>query len=148
MTTANQSSLLNIFNDEAEDIDWGVRSISVTSTASTGGSDQWLVGFVKNATSGTLITAGTDVDANNLNLGSNRPLSVIAKEGVEGSTLTGGTTSVDIMIPLSPGALAADPEVVVVPQGTSLGINVTPQAGNTSVNITVSITLYRIVGEE
>jgi len=147
LTTANQSALFFLQNDEAEDIDWAVTSITVTSASSTGGSGKWLVNFSSNASAGTLISAGTDITPQNLRVGSAKPLAATAKEGVEGNTLTGGDTQVPIMIPIAPGALAGEPDVVVIPQGTSIGIFVTPQSGNTSVDITISVGLYRIIGD-
>jgi len=147
LTSTSQSALFFLQNDEAEDIDWAVTSITVTSAASTGGSGKWLVNFSANSSAGTLLSAGTNINPQNLRVGSAKPLAATAKEGVEGSTLTGGNTQVPIMIPISPGALAGEPDVVVIPQGTSIGIFVTPQTGNTSVDITVSVGLYRIIGD-
>lgn len=91
-----------------------------------------------NPSGGTLLTAGTDFPANNLDLANQIPLSAELKFGAEGSTVTGGTGG-DILIPDPLDSKGPSP--IIIRPGTALAVGFTPPTGNTSMNVQVSYLL-------
>jgi len=143
LTTANISSLLFLKNTDT--VDWIISRVFYNVAASTGGSGRWIANVVANPTAGTLISAGTDFTSFNLNFGSPKILSATLKKGVEGSTLTDGEVRVSTLIPAAAVRVIIPFESIVLEPGSALGIQITPPASNTSMEVQVGVNLHRSI---
>jgi len=145
LTSAIESSLLYLKNNG--DFDLHLASIGFLIGNSTGGAGDLNVTVVKNCTLGTVVTDEVVVDINqNKNTGSSQELVADIYKGGEGKTITNGT---DLYYSLVAGAgrpYVISTGTVAIPKGSSIGIKLTPQAGNTSMSLQVflSVTEYKI----
>lgn len=144
LTTANASSLLYMKNTDS--VSWIFNRVFYNAGESTGGTGEFLAEVIANATTGTLITAGTDLDPYNLNFGSSKELTSTTKKGSEGSTLTNGDARVSTIIPASGTRVLIAFDSIIVEPGSSISVTITPQTGNTSMAIQVGFNLYRVIG--
>ena len=142
LTSANQSALLYIKNTNADS--WVINRVFYNAGVSTGGTGDFLAEVVANPTAGTLISAGTDITPYNLNFGSSKILTATTKKGAEGSTVTDGEIRVGTIIPTSGTRVLIAFDSIIMDPGSSLAVTVTPQTGNTSMNIQVGLNLYRL----
>lgn len=142
LTSSNQSSLLYMKNTDS--VSWVVNRVFYNAGVSTGGTGDFLAEVVANPTLGTLISAGADLAAYNLNFGSSRQLTATSKVGVEGSTVTDGQVRVGTIIPTSGTRVLIAFDSIILEPGSSLAVTITPQTGNTSMNIQVGLNLYRL----
>ncbi len=143
LTSATVSSLL--FLENTDTVNWVVSRVFYNCETSTGGSGRWLADVVANATAGTLISAGTDFTAFNLNFGSSEALTATLKKGAEGSTLTDGEVRISTLVPASGTRVLIAFDSVILEPGSSLAIQITPPSGNTSMAIQVGVNLNRLV---
>ena len=120
-------------NNESTDLH--ITAIAVGFGASAGGSgDPNLITIIRNPSLGTIVSNATDVDINsNRNYGSTNVLSVDAYKGATGSTMTDGVDHI-LFYQGSSGRLFA-PIEEQLPPTKSIGVKITPQSGNTSLNI-------------
>ena len=145
LTSAIESSLLYLKNNG--DSDLHIASIGFLLGNSTGGAGDLNVTVVKNCTLGTVVTDEVVVDINqNKNTGSSQELVADIYKGGEGKTITNGT---DLYYSLVAGAgrpYVISTGTVAIPKGSSIGIKLTPQTGNTSMSLQVflSVTEYKI----
>lgn len=144
LTSANASSILYIKNGNL--VPWVVDRIFYNAGESTGGTGDFLAEVIANPTLGTLITAGTNITPHNLNFGSNKSLSATTKKGAEGSTVTDGVVRVSTIIPSAGTRVLISFDAIIMPAGSSLAVRITPQTGNTSMNIQAGINLHRFTG--
>lgn len=139
LTTANTSSLLYIKNTGDDDI--VVPNFIASLGTSTGGTfGRWTLEVVRQPTNGTLISGASAATAVNRNFGSNNTLAATLFKGVEGSTITDGVVLGRAYF-TAPGHYAVG-LLVVLPKGTALAVRLTPPAGNTSADVTVTIAPY------
>jgi len=141
LTSGNASSLLYMKN--TNDHPWVMTRLFYNAGTSTGGTGDFLVELVANPTTGTLITGGTATTPHNLNFGSSQVLTATALKGTEGSTITDGTVRVSTIIPSSGTRVLIAFDSIVIPAGASFAVRVTPQSGNTSMDIQVGANLHR-----
>ena len=141
LTSANASSLLYIKNTNLSP--WVVDRVFYNAGTSTGGSGDFLAEVIANPTSGTLISGGTAITPHNLNFGSTKALTSITLKGAEGSTITDGTVRVSTIIPASGSRVLIGFDAIILEAGSSLAIQITPQTGNTAMNIQVGLNLHR-----
>ena len=140
LTTANESGVLYFKNNGDKPIH--IISIGYLLGNSTGGSGDVTLKVTKNSTAGTVISDAVPVPIlENKNVGSSNVLDVNAYKGAEGKTITDGD---DFYYSLLAGA--ARPYVIatgtlVVPKGGSIGVLVTPQSGNTSMNVQIFLSI-------
>lgn len=141
LTTAGVSALLYVKNNE--EIPLVVESMRFQAFNSTGGADgipTW--GVIKNPTGGTIISGGTVANPSNANFGSSKTIDVDLRRGAEGMTLTGGTTHANLFGDKIPHNLRLENAEFIIPRGSSIGIQVTPPAGNTSWSISAGFRGY------
>jgi hypothetical protein len=140
LTTANKSALLYVLNNEAEDL--VLTGFFTLTGASTGGAGSIVVEHQFNPTSAgsTLVSAGSAVTAVNKNGGSAKTLDATIKSGVEGSTVDAGLKTIT-GYHAATGRLVL-PITINLPQGTSIAVSVTPQPGNTSMDVMIAIDCY------
>jgi hypothetical protein len=140
LTTANKSGVLYYKNNE--DIDIVITSIIYTVGNSNSNGDV-LATVIKNPTLGTVISDAIDCEmpAINRNFGSSKELESDTFKGGEGKTFTNGEKVIESILQ------SAKREVinvgdVVMPKGTTLGIDITPPTGNTSMDIEVALSVF------
>jgi len=144
LTTANKSEVVFIANDDT--VGWVVDEIASTFGASTGGAGD----FASTATIGpSTITSSSAIPAVNLNLGSPKTLSGRFLAGSEGSTPTGGIGGLPGIVPSDQISVLFNAGPVIIAPGTSASIGITPPAGNTSLNVDITVVVYRlaVIGE-
>ena len=141
LTSDNASSLLYIKNTDS--VPWIVDRVFYNAGTSTGGTGDFLAEVVANASTGTLISAGTAITPHNLNFSSNKSLAATTLKGVEGSTLTNGDVRVSTIIPASGVRVLIPFDSIVMEPGSSLSVTITPQTGNTNMSIQVGLNLHR-----
>lgn len=138
LTSASESAIAFIQNNE--DNIFIIREILIIMGTSTGGSGDLEVEIIRNPSTGTIISNAVDMDTvKNRNFGSSKGFVANTYKGVEADTITNGdvfanTSRASTSIPIS-----FDADVIVLKKGNSLGINFTPQTGNTSMNVRVAI---------
>ena len=141
LTSDSASSLLYIKN--TDNVPWIVDRVFYNAGTSTGGTGEFLAEVLANSSTGTLISAGTAITPFNLNFSSNKSLTAITLKGAEGSTVTNGGVRVSTIIPASGVRVLIPFDSIVMEPGSSLVVKITPQTGNTSMNIQVGLNLHR-----
>lgn len=140
LTTANKSAVMYVKNNGREDLK--ITTIGYLLGNSTGGSGDLLAEVIRNPTTGTIIDNEVAVDVeSNKNFGSTNTLEVDAYKGVEGDTITNGTVAFPSLIAGSGRVYLIQTGSVVLPQGASLGVNITPQASNTDMDVQVFLSV-------
>lgn len=141
LTSANESAVLYMKNNE--DKSFVIEDVIVILGASTGGTGDLQVELIRNPTTGTIITNAVDVDiVSNRNFGSNRELLKDTYKGAEGNTLTNGETFASTTRSSASTVIHFDGDVMILPKGTSIGVNITPQASNTSMVVKIAVIGY------
>ena len=141
LTSANQSAVFYIENDSNTDL--VIKEIGVALGTSTGGTGIATIALSANATAGTIISNATAVTTNfNRNLGSTKAIDGNVFKGVEGATLTGGTSAGSTSRSSFVDPIIFDADIFVLPKGTSIGVLVTPQTSNTSQSCVVFATVF------
>ncbi len=137
LTTATVSAILYLKNNEDQDL--VIKKIFYIIGTSTGGSGDMDITALRNPTAGTIVSGATAVDINiNRNFGSSKTLIIDVFQGAEGNTFTDGNSAL--------GTLQGDAQVnvvepgtIVLPKGSSIGFNITPQTGNTSMDVQIAL---------
>lgn len=131
LTSDSASALLYVKNTGDKDL-FIDRFIVNAQAAASSTTDFLVLGIYVNPTA-MASGSGTDLINTNVNFGSPKTANISSEFGAEGATLTGGTFS---------GAFVYKKEIstftdirIVLPKDASLGLTVTPPAGNTSFNI-------------
>ena len=138
LTTANPSAVLYIKNDDPSRL-LVCDELRTFLGESDSPGDVELICY-SNPTGGTLLSAGTANYPKNRNLGQTVPAQVTALTGVEGQTLTGGS---EIIAAIAQDRVSPGVELYFgVPNGSSIGITVTPPAGNTSMSMRIRLSFY------
>jgi len=145
LTSGNASALLYMKNTDT--VPWVVNRVFYNAGPSTGGSGDFLAEVLANPTSGTLVSGGTALTAHNLNFGSPTELTGTVLKGAEGDTITDGTVRVSTIIPVAGTRVLISFDSIILPAGSSIAVRVTPQTGNTAMDIQVGFNLYRYTAE-
>jgi len=141
LTSANQSAVLYMKNNE--DKTFVITDVIVILGASTGGSGDLTVEVIRNPTTGTIISGASDVAVvGNRNFGSSRQFVADVYKGAEGNTITNGTDFSDTTRSAASTVIHFDADVIAMPKGTSIGVNITPQASNTSMAVKIAVVGY------
>ena len=141
LTSANASALVYLLNDD--DFNVTIARILVSTGLATGATAGTMCRFqfLRNPTTGTIISGGTTVIPQNRNFGSSVSIDGTFKSGVEGSTLTGGSVLKSALISQSKRE-EIDVGAVILPKGTAMGITIQPPASNTSMLVSVNVVFY------
>jgi len=133
LTDAVQTPILYLKNNGDKDLH--ITAIDVGIGPSTGGSGGIpVVTIIRDPTAGTIVSNAIDVDINsNRNFGSSKTLVVDAFKGATGNTMTDGTDH--ILIFQATNSRSLTPIDEVLDKGSSLGIKITPQTSNTSMDV-------------
>lgn len=145
LTTDDPSALLFIKNTNA--FPWVITRVFSNTELSADGIGKYTLEIIGNSTTGTLIDAGTDGVAANLNFGSPKVLDSVIKIGVQGSMVDQGDPVINSIVPTTGNRLLISGDPLAVPAGSSVVIRVTPPTGNTSMDVQVGVVLYRATSE-
>jgi len=143
LTSANQSSLLYFKNNEDDDL--VITRFLIGVRNSTGGAENHLRGvIIKNPTS---MTGGTGVGLviNNINFGSSNTLDSDSEIGQEGAGFVGGSTYLATVARVE--ELTSEDASTIIPKGSSIGVNIIPPSGNTSIQVSIGINLHKLTEE-
>ena len=138
---STKNAVMYIKNNE--DYDMVIVQLIYQTGASTGGSGDVLVDVVRDPTSGTIVSGATAVEISaNRNFGSSRVISATAYKGGTGLTLTDGTKFFETIMSTATQRVAIVAGAIVLPKGSSIGINITTPAGNTSMAVEFVVACY------
>jgi len=141
LTNATKTPVLYIKNNE--DYDLIIGTLIYQTGASTGGSGNILVDIVRNPTAGTIVSNATAVEMNiNRNFGSSRNLAVNAYKGATGNTMTDGAKAFESILATATQRIAVSTGAIIMPKGSSIGINITPPTGNTTMQVEFALACY------
>lgn len=136
LTSGSKSAILYLKNTGEKDLK--ISSIGYLLGNSTGGAGDIIPEVVVNPTEGTIITDAIDVDiAINKNFGSSKVLAASAFKGGEGKTITNGILAYGSLLSKAAQIYVITTGLIILPKGSSIGINITPQVGNTSMALQV-----------
>jgi hypothetical protein len=140
LTSANESGLLYFKNTGDNDIH--VISIGYLMGASVGGSGDVQAVVLRNPSLGTVVSDEVLVGINqNKNAGSSRTLNSVAYKGAEGKVFTNGDDFYYSLIPSAGRGYVISTGSLVLPKGSSIGVKLTPQSGNTSMDLQVFLSV-------
>jgi hypothetical protein len=97
---------------------------------------------------GTLISGGTDITPVNRLMGSSDTLTATCKYGAHASTVTGGETKVESILPYTTLGRTVVGVQLEIPKGGEIALLVTAPTGNTSANVMVAIAPYVRTSDE
>lgn len=133
LSDAVETPLIYVKNNGNESLHIKTVIIGVwTSTGGTGTDGVPKAVFIRNPTTGTIISSTpTDVDiVSNRNYGSSQTLTIDAYKGATGDTMTNGTDHIIVQMGTSGRTVISIDEVL--PKGASFGLKYTPQGSNTN----------------
>ena len=141
LTTATISAGLYLKNNEDRNL--VIKTLIFLLGNSTGGTGDLVVSVLRNPTVGTIVSGASNVDIlSNRNYGSSQILSVDAYKGAEGNTFTDGETSFLSRLAGDSRFYLINTGDLILVKGSSIGIQVTPQASNTSMTIQLALSVY------
>lgn len=142
LTSSNTSAVFYIKNNDDTPII--VPTLFYLLGNSTGGSGDVLITVLRNPTTGTIIDNAVDMEMSgvNRNFGSSKSLLTDSYKGAEGNTFTNGDKVIESIFNQSPTRAAVSVGAVVIPKGSSIGIEITPAAGNTSLDVEFAASVY------
>jgi len=137
LTNAAESAVLYL-KCEDQDNPLVITHLNYYFSPSTGGSATVPVFFrmLRNISGGTILTGGTDWTLANYNFSSSIAPQATLIKGAQGLTASGGSVVVQNAIGAGYGASDVSPGIVL-PNGSSMTILVTPPTGNTSMDVYV-----------
>lgn len=139
LTSGSESAVAYLRNSEDKPI--VLARVGYLFGNSTGGSGDLSMLIVKNPTGGTIIDNAVAMPVNaNRNTGKSDTIDVTVYKGVEGDTLTGGVEIFPSLLTGTQGYVV--PTDLVINKGESIGVLITPQTGNTSMNVYVFLNYY------
>lgn len=132
LTDANETTVLYIKNNESNPL--VLTALIYNLGASTGGSGDVKINVLRNPTTGDIVTNASAVEAvSNQNYGSSKSLTAdVYKGATADAVITDGTVSVSTRSASNTGRIVVSLGALVIPQGSSLAVNYTPPASNTS----------------
>ena len=141
LTSADETSMIYFNNGEDKDFVIVAVVIGIWGSANGDGLDM-LATFIRNPTTGDIITNTNDVAINsNRNYGSSNTLSnSVAYVGATGETKTNGDDHILVRVTEESRSFIAINERL--PKGTSFGVNITPPTSNDGMNCYVAIVGY------
>ena len=142
LTSASKSAVFYIKNNG--DSDLIITQLFYLIGNSTAGTGDVLVTVLRNPTTGTIISnaVAMEMDGVNRNFGSSKNLTTDSYKGAEASTFTNGDKIIESIIDQSPTRVSIEVGGLVIPKGSSIGIDITPATSNSNVNIVLDASIY------
>jgi hypothetical protein len=136
LTNATKTSVLYVKNNSDNDL--VITALIYNLGASTSGTGDVLIDVLRNPTAGDIISntndcaVGPGVSANQ-NFGSTNTMTGLFYKGATGETaLSGGAVTVSTRSASNTGRIVISLGAVILPKGSSLGVDYTPPTSNTS----------------
>jgi hypothetical protein len=143
LTSDTQSSVLYFKNNE--DLDLILTKFIIGVRDSTNGGENHIRGvIIKNPTSMSS-GSGNNLVINNINFGSSNTINSDSEIGQEGASLNGGVTYFTTVTPVE--QLTSEDSATILPKGSSIGVNIIPPSGNTSLQVSVGLNLHKLTEE-
>lgn len=142
LTSANKSGLLYMKNNEDQPL--VITALFYLFGDSNVSSGETLVTVLRNPTAGTVVTDQTaaEMAGVNRNFGSNKTLDAHIYKGGEGKTFTDGTKIIESLFADSANRHTLSVGDLVIPKGSSIGFDLTPPSGNTSMNVEIAFSCF------
>ena len=141
LTTAGESGVLYIKNNEDNNLHIDALIVILGPTTAGSATDTTRVRFYKNPTTGTLISTALAADtSSNRNFGSSNTLTADVYKGAEGNTITNGSVHIESLI--SPGNRAVVNIDETLTKGDSAAISYEPNDSNTSIKVMAALALH------
>ena len=142
LTSASKSAVFYIKNNG--DSDLITTQLFYLIGNSTAGTGDVLVTVLRNPTTGTIISnaVAMEMDGVNRNFGSSKSLTTDSYKGAEASTFTNGDKIIESIIDQSPTRVTVEVGGLVIPRGTSIGIDITPATSNSSLDVEFAASVY------
>jgi len=140
LTNATETPVFYLKNNEENDMI--ISGVVIGIWASDGDGLDMLSTFIRNPTTGTIISSTpTNVDINsNRNYGSSNTLKADVYKGATGDTMTDGDDHVLVRVSEESRNFIGINEIL--PKGSSFGVKLTPPTSNTSMNCYVAVICY------
>lgn len=142
LTTSNKSAVFYIKNNGDDDLI--IDTLFYLIGNSTGGTGDVLITVLRNPTTGTIIDNAVDMEMAgvNRNFGSSKTLTADFYKGDEGNTFTNGVKVIESIFNQSPTRSALSVGALVIPKGSSIGVDMTPATGNTNLDVEFAASIY------
>ena len=142
LTSASKSAVFYIKNNG--DSDLIITQLFYLIGNSTAGTGDVLITVLRNPTTGTIISnaVAMEVGGVNRNFGSSKIITTDSYKGAEASTFTNGDKIIESIIDQSPTRVTVEVGGLVIPRGTSIGIDITPATSNSSLDVEFAASVY------
>ena len=142
LTSASKSAVFYIKNNG--DSDLIITQLFYLIGNSTAGTGDVLITVLRNPTTGTIISnaVAMEMDGVNRNFGSSKILTTDSYKGAEASTFTNGDKIIESIIDQSPTRVSIEVGGLVIPKGSSIGIDITPATSNSSLDVEFAASVY------
>lgn len=140
LTSGNKSSLLYVRNTGEDNLYIDTFIWLLGNSTGAVATEDCLVQVYRNPTAGTLISGGTVLTPSNRNYGSANILDATVLKGVEGSTITDGTVSIESIFNSSGRKVVVVP--IILPTGASMAASVTPFTTNSNMDVQLAIAVH------
>lgn len=139
MTNASETTILYLKNLEDDNLVITAVVIGLWNSANGDGLDMYST-FVRNPTTGDIIS-GTNVDiSSNRNYGSSNTLNADIKKGASGDTKVNGDDHILVRVTEESRNFITINEII--PKGSSFAVNITPPTSNDGMNVYVAVICY------
>ena len=140
LTGTSTSAVLYLKNNE--DSDLVITRFLIGVKKSSGGTENFITGIIYQNPTSMVSGTGNPLIINNVNFGSSNTVDVDSEIGQTGALLVGGSAYLSIVAPTE--NLTSEAASTILPKGSSIGVFITPPAGNTSVEVSVGIYLHKL----
>ena len=143
LTDATPTSVLYVKTNEDKPVI--ITALFYMTGVSTGGSGDQIITVYKNPTAGSIITNAVDAEmpAVNRNFGSSKTFDGnVYKGATADNDFTDGDKVIESLLNASSKRTVLAVGDIVMPKGSSLGISITPPAGNTSMQVEFAISMF------
>jgi hypothetical protein len=142
LTTAAKSAVLYVENTGTEAII--IENLFYLIGNSASGSGDVLITVIRNPTTGTIVDNATacEMAGVNRNFGSSKTLSANMYKGAQGYTITDGDKVIESIFNQAPTRASLSAGTIVLNKGNSIGIEITPATGNTSLDVEFALAVH------
>jgi len=143
LTGTSTSAVLYLKNNE--DVDLVITRFLIGVKKSSGGTENFITGIIYQNPTSMVLGTGNPLIINNVNFGSSNTVDVDSEIGQTGALLAGGSAYLATVAPTE--NLTSEAASTILPKGSSIGVFITPPAGNTSIDVSVGINLHKLTAE-
>jgi len=143
LTGTSTSAVLYLKNNEDDDL--VITRFLIGVKKSSGGTENFITGIIYRNPTSMVSGTGNPLIINNINFGSSNNVDVDSEIGQTGALLAGGSAYLSTVAPTE--NLTSEGASTILPKGSSIGVFITPPAGNTSIDVSVGINLHKLTAE-